>query len=330
MLNFKNKKILVILPKYFDYEKIIIDKLKESKAKVFFIYENMDNISYKYRLVNAYLPSMMPAVMNRYFYNKIKKIPVELDYVLVVRGQFLTENIMLFMRKNFSKKCKFVMYQWDSIENNKNALKICMFFDKVFTFDETDAKNYNWNYRPLFYIEDLINSNIEKVIDVLYICSLHSKRVTILNIIKHLCKNKGLVLYSHMYSKRLVFYKRKYINKRKEYLAADNNDISFNSLSLNDTYELYNKSKIVIDYTHPGQCGLTMRTIECMGNRCKLITNNELIKDADFYNSNNIYIYKESNIKIPDSFINTPYEEVPKDIFQKYSLKSWLEEILGW
>lgn len=330
MLNLENKKILLILPKYFGYEKFIINRLRKSNAEVFFIYENVDNIRYSYRFVNAYLPKIMPGITDKYFYNRIKKLPQNLDYVLVVRGQFLSNHIMSYMRKKFLKKCKFVMYQWDSIKNNANAVEISKFFDKIFTFDKIDAKTYKWNYRPLFYIEDLVNNDNNKTIDILYICSLHSRRVTILNILKEFCKEQGLVLYSHMYSKLIVFYKRKYISRRKEYLAANNKDVCFNSLSLNDTYKLYNKSKIVFDYTHPGQKGLTIRTIECLGNGCKLITNNELVKYADFYNSNNIYIYKEDNIKIPDKFINTPYNRPQKDIFEKYSLKSWLEEILGW
>lgn len=330
MLNLKNKKILVILPKYFGYEKAIINILRKNKAEVFFIYENMDDINYRYRLINAYLPRMIPSLMNRYFYNIIKKLPNDLDYVLVIRGKFLSEYIISYMRKNFLTKCKFIMYQWDSVKNNTNSIKISKFFDKNFTFDETDAKKYKWDYRPLFYIEELLNNNTEKNIDILYICSLHSKRVTVLNILKQFCKNKGLVLYSHMYSKRIVFYKRKYINRRKEYLAANNNDICFNSLSLNNIYELYSKSKIVFDYTHPGQRGLTMRTIECLGNECKLITNNELVKYADFYNSNNIYIYNENKIKIPESFIKIPYETESKNILKKYSLESWIKEILGW
>lgn len=35
---------------------------------------------------------------------------------------------------------KFIMYQWDSIKNNKNCLRIERFFDKIFTFDMEDAQ----------------------------------------------------------------------------------------------------------------------------------------------------------------------------------------------
>lgn len=87
-------------------------------------------------------------------------------------------------------------------------------------------------------------------------------------------------------------------------------------------------SDSIVDYTHPNQTGFTMRTCEAIGNRCKLITNNKRIMDADFYNPNNIYVYDLDNLYIPYSFINNEYEELPEEIFERYSLENWLKDIL--
>ena len=101
------------------------------------------------------------------------------------------------------------------------------------------------------------------------------------------------------------------------------------SLSLEETYKIYSRSRIIVDYTHPNQTGFTMRTIEALGNRCKLVTNNQLIKSADFYNPHNVYVYEGTNVEIPLKFINSEYEDVNKKIYNYYSLNGWINTLLG-
>ena len=82
-----------------------------------------------------------------------------------------------------------------------------------------------------------------------------------------------------------------------------------------------------MDYTHPGQTGFTMRTIEALGNGCKLITNNPLVKDADFYDPNNILVYEGTDVEIPEWFVQTPYRKPDDAIYRKYSLTQWIADI---
>lgn len=70
-----------------------------------------------------------------------------------------------------------------------------------------------------------------------------------------------------------------------------------------------------------------MRTIECIGNACKLITNNTLIKSSNFFNENNILIYQDA-LNIPIEFIKSDYI-VNAEIIKKYSIDSFLEDLLG-
>ena len=77
------------------------------------------------------------------------------------------------------------------------------------------------------------------------------------------------------------------------------------------------------------QDGLTFRVFEAIGYHKKLITTNKDIKTYDFYNSNNIYVIDDvKNISIPLSFFETDYEEIPKQIVEKYMLKNWVTTIL--
>lgn len=56
MLNsLRDKNILLILPQFFGYDLIIASRLEEAGASVTMVYEDMDEVSYYYRFINAYL-----------------------------------------------------------------------------------------------------------------------------------------------------------------------------------------------------------------------------------------------------------------------------------
>ena len=221
------------------------------------------------------------------------------------------------------------MYQWDGIKNNPNAEKIAPYFDRVYTFDMDDAKTKGWTYLPLFFLPDYVKEKTTREWDLLYVCSLHSQRVKILNLIKKISKDSNYRLKAILYMKRVLYYKYKYLNKNQEVVDAEDKDLCFDSLSIEECYKLYSNSKAVIDYTHPDQTGLTMRTIESIGNRCKLITNNHSILQTDIYNENNICIYNGTDVNISRKFIEKPYESIPDEIYNKYSIDHWITELMS-
>lgn len=323
-----DKKVLLIVPKYFGYEKVIKDQIEKMGATVFVIFENLDNFSYKYRFIKNYIPFVFKKSVHNYFIRELDTFPSDIDHVLVIRGEFINGNILSYMKSKFGSNCKFSMYQWDSVNNNANAIEIARYFGKISTFDKEDAIKYRWNYRPLFYINEFIKG--EKICknDILFIGSLHSNRIEILNFLQKYCEVKSYKFESHIYTKRLVYLKRKYLNRRPGYISAKDTDVSFNSLSLQECYDKYNNSKVVVDYTHPGQSGYTMRTIECLGSECKLITNNKQVLDADFFDSNNIFVYDGTSFEIDDNFFVTDYKKTSDEVKNKYSLESWLFDIL--
>jgi len=90
---------------------------------------------------------------------------------------------------------------------------------------------------------------------------------------------------------------------------------------------IISKSKTVLDIQHPDQSGLTMRTIEMLGAKRKLITTNSNIRNYDFYRKKNIYIIDRDNPKLDKSFFQSNYKNLSKDVYQKYSLENWLKTI---
>ena len=83
----------------------------------------------------------------------------------------------------------------------------------------------------------------------------------------------------------------------------------------------------IVPHSTPDTVSL-IRTIECLGAKRKLVTTNSDIKNYDFYNENNILIYSEP-IDLDSPFFKNEYEELPDEMYEKYSLKNWLITMIG-
>lgn len=312
------KNILVIMPKYFGYEEYI-RKWLEKKYNVTMIYENMDEVSLIYRFIYVYLKKYKDYFMTKFYKKNITKV---YDIVLVIRGASLTTSVMKYIKET-SPNAKYYMYQWDSIAYNQRALEIAPFFEKISTFDERDAKDNNWFYRPLFYVCKS-ERECKRHYKICFIGSLHSQRAKVYNYISKM----GLNVFLYMYAPLTHFIKQKFIKRTEEFKYIEKKDMKFNSISLEETQKVYSDSDIVVDFTRENQQGFTIRTIESIGHKCKLITNNKKILEADFYNPKNVYVYDIDNFHIPDNFINDEYEILDSKIYDKYSLDTFLEELL--
>ena len=328
-MELRRKNIALICPKFYGYEDLIAQELKKRGATVYLIYENIEWVKISYRLVYVYLPQYKERLFRSYYRKELSKIMNSLDYFIAIRGSSLRPEIMKWIKENASQDCKFIMYQWDGVKNNQTALEIAFYFDRVSTFDQGDSEKYGWVYRPLFYLPEYVDSNAEKDIDILFICALHSNRAKVLNQLKLIAADKGYKLKTVVHLNKFLYYKYKYIDKKAEVVEADNRDLTFTPLSIQESYSLYSRSKVVVDYTNTNQTGFTMRTVESVGNHCKIITNNTRVKDADFYNSTNIHVYDEDKLTVPDEFMSSPYENLNEEIFDKYSLKSWIDDLIG-
>lgn len=318
-----NGKILLIIPKFFGYEDIITNSFLKRGASVDVIYENLDYLSLFYRFIYVYAKKYKKKLVDRYYRKHIND--ENYDYVIVIRGESLFSDTISWIREK-NPNARFILYQWDSINNNPNSVKIASFFDKCLTFDFTDAVNQGWEYRPLFF-GDGSNRERNRKYKLAYISSLHSQRVKILMSLKKFSIEKNIYSFLYLYSPRLIFIKNRYFCRKKEFQGVD--FVNFEPLNLKETNTIYANSDIIVDYTHPLQVGLTMRTIESIGNRCRLVTNNKKVLECDFYHPNNIFVYEGDEVCIPDEFLNLEYTELNEEQYYYYSIDGWIDSVLG-
>lgn len=268
----------------------------------------------------------------RHYSRELDKIAEEFDYIIVIRGEYTPIKAIKLLRDK-NPKAKMILYMWDSIENCRGIEKKWDLFDKVFTFDRADyLKNKDRiGFVPLFYCEEYINKlddKCDRIYDLAFIGTAHGDRPKIVKALCSECQKRGMNMYVYLYSPHLLVY---YYNKlfNKDYKGISKKDLVFKPLPQSKIYELYCKSKCVLDVEIKTQTGLTMRTMDILGLKRKMITTNRDIVNYDFYNENNLFILDRNSLNMDYGFLTLPYQELDEKIYSKYSMKSWLINLLG-
>lgn len=320
------------MPNFFSYPRDISNELHKMGFKVDLFYEQPPLYVYLiFRKIYNYLGSSF--LYKLYEIKLILSISLRrrtYDYFLVIRGNILSGLLLNYVKKHKLNEhgiCTY--YTWDSFVNLNHKGKLGDFFDYRYSFDSIDVNNnHSYQLLPLFFTEnfDIPDDDIDILYDVCCIASLNKYRYSI---VKRIVETNPTIKF------KIVLYidKKLYKVKRKTdpFFRELNTDwISFNLLSEQDIIQLYKHSKAILDITYKRQNGLSMRTIESIGLKKKLITNNQNIKTYNFYNQNNVFLYNDSDnmYDIDSSWINKEY--IYSDVIREdYSLHSWLIKVIG-
>lgn len=332
-LSVQDKKILLIMPCFYHYELDIQKALRKAGAEVYFIDSNIHAHSLWEKLLCFYTTGLRDRMVYRYYAEKLKEMDAkkhaEIDEVLVIRGQWITEDVMTLLRRHCPKAC-FRMYQWDSVSTFPYQKVLAPFFDRVMTFDPVDSATYHWALRPLFFkaAECDIRPERERKYDLIFLCSMHTRRMQILLQLRKIADRLEKKVFSYIYVPRLQYIREALLKQNPLYRGA-REALHFQSLPEEKTREIYNQARVFVDYTFPQQNGLSMRTIESVGHRCKLVTNNRHVRDTDFYDPANVFLYEGEKLEIPADFLESPYHVLPEETYQRYSLEGFLAELFS-
>tara|TARA_Y100000766_G_scaffold247221_1_gene228223 strand:+ start:110 stop:1096 length:987 start_codon:yes stop_codon:yes gene_type:complete len=323
-----NSKILYIGPKFFGYEVEIQKTIKSLGGDVDFFDDRPKNTFLVKVLIRLKLKFFLTTIINNYYSNIFKKISKKkYDYVLIIAPETLDYKKLAKLKK-IQPYSKFILYMWDSF-SNKNSFNTIRLFDKIISFDSRDAKKYNLNFLPLFYIKDyeFVNEDVEDFkFDLCITATAHSDRYAIADKLRKQLSDYGLIMFSYFFlPSKIIYWARKIFLKKYAYGHIKN--FSFSFLTQKEIIKIIEQSKVVLDINHPLQYGLTSRCLEALGANRKLITTNENIKEYDFYDESNIRVIDRKNPIIDREFFDSKYIKPKKEIYQKYSIKNWLINI---
>jgi hypothetical protein len=89
------------------------------------------------------------------------------------------------------------------------------------------------------------------------------------------------------------------------------------------------RARCLIDIVQSGQVGLTLRPLEALIYKRKLLTNNPTILKQDFYRPENILLIDESiDLEDVDRFMRVPCVDVEDSIKELYSVRHFLDCVL--
>ena len=318
-------KICVISFDFWGYDAYIVETLKEKGIEANHIkigavsYEN-----FRERLTNLFSKVFLGKNLK---YQKRQKFVIEQldklghqDQILVLNADTFDHSTLEYMKKSTNR---FITFLYDNLDRFPVQDKL-HFFDKIYSFDDKDIEKHgferltNYNYLPFLSQEKQNPSE-----DALYITSYDKKRIKQLDILSQ--KFEELRLKFDLY----VIGKKSWKNQLMKPFSK--NKIVFTRKRINheNLPEFYKRTKVILDLMRENQYGLSFRVFEAMALEKKIITDNEKIKNYDFYNPNNILVLNKDFSNITKEFFETPYQSLPEGIYKKYTLEKWVERVFN-
>lgn len=260
--------------------------------------------------------------VNNYEKNIIKKIQNEgssFESCLMIRPDLYSEEIIDTLVSSIKKT---YAYQWDGLDRFPEVLKMIPKFKHFYIYDKKDINRFpNTSLTNNFYFDCYKHKNKKNpAYDVYYVGSYDNRINDIIDICTKLdklgLKMKILILCSKENRGKLNEYP--FITEIKKVISYYEN--------LENVFDC----KILLDFGHKNtHTGLSLRPLEALGYNKKLITNNEIIKDYDFYNEENSLVIDENiTTKKLQDFIGVNYKTIEQEIYNKYSFSNWFNKIM--
>ena len=328
----KGKKILLFCQYFFGYEEKIAAKYIQLGASVD-LYDEMAASSTAERALLKIFPEILRQKSEKYYAGILRRIRKRhYDYVLFIDCEMPAARVLQAYRNAFPG-ARFCLHLWDSVRNLKGVERKFAYFDYITSFDRYDAQQYDRvTFRPLFYC-DAYRSGPGRgaqahAYDVCFIGTVHSDRYKVLKPLFAWAGRHGLKTYCYLYlQNRFIYYVYKIL--KKEFRDTDIKDFRFKKKTAAEIADVVDRSKVIVDIQHPGQTGLTMRTLEMVGMKKKIITTNKDIIHYDFYRKNNVMVADRNHVECREDFFSGAYEEISRQVYEYYALERWCTDVLG-
>lgn len=322
------KKILIIMHNYAEIPNLIRKNLDDLG------YENVDFIFYdeeKFRYKNMaqkvknlyrktilkdknYKEKLRKEFIEKILLEKAEKLP-HYDIILMLNTDFFSDE---FIRVIKTKTKKLVGNHWDGLGRTPAIYSKIKFFDSFYVFDKSDVDEKNNIYfLTNFFFNFNENKNEETIKqDVFYLGTYVEERFKVL-------KNISKTFTLRNISQKILLFTW---DKREA-----EGEITFTNqfLSYEENMNYVKSSKALLDLKLKAHNGLSFRFFEALKYHKKLITDNADVKTYDFYKKENIFILGEDSENELKNFVESPYEEIPSEIKNKYSFESWFKTLIS-
>ena len=326
MINLQGKKVMVFSPygatKH--YGQAIINELRLRGAIVYDYDERPSQNSWMKVIIRLF-KKRIPQIFDKYIKKIIKLHKDEkIDYILICKGEAFTPYTIKHLREAFNG-VYVILYLFDVMHEYPmdDVFSSC---DRVVSFDPEDAKKHNLVFQPLFYVDDYlkVKDAVDCEYDLCFVGTLYHPRHLFIKKLLKTFESQGVKVFAYLYVPGFLMYAKEFIC---HFPFMPLKKVSLEPLTVEGTIDILNKCKAILDLNPPYQVSLSSRAVESLVTRRKFVTINKHIIDYDFYNPNNILLLDIDNPIIPKAFLESPYQDVPKDVLYKYSVKGMVDSL---
>lgn len=314
-------RICVVSYDYWGYDAYIVEALR--KKNVDAVHISLSKFGHKNslaRIQNAFSKVFLKKNLKnirrkQYIFDRLDSLG-KMDQILVINPELFDRETH---EKIKSSTNKYIAYLYDSVSRNP-VEHLLDLFDEIFSFDKNDVAKYNfqlitnYNYLP----EHQAEKNAKY--DLLYLASFDDR----LKRAEEIAAKMGLLgLKIHF---RIIGKKA----WKKKGIQSENKPVyTRKKIHHDEIPAFYKQGKAILDLVRDNQKGLSFRIFEAMALKKKIVTDNETVKDFDFYNPGNILVLNKENSNLNTDFFESEYQELPEEIYSKYTVESWVERVFN-
>lgn len=324
------RKVLLITPDFFKLNELIKENLSfcgyEVTEGIYYLDEPFKYKNFYQKVNNFFKKTFVDKDNKRKLGINFKNRKIEelvstysenhFDFALFLTVQFFDTTLI----NSVKKKCKRIFaYQFDSITRTPQIATNIPLFDTFYSFEKKDIGLYPVKFATNFYFDFNQKSHYPKSIDVFYIGTFVEERMaSLLNIIKTIKEAN------------LTFKIMLFANKKEDLIPYQKYgiEIAEKLLTYKEQEQMASEAKLLIDLKLSVHDGLSFRFFEAMKLNTKLITNNQSVKEYDFYSPKNILVTNEDGQMETASLLALMNSEIDSEkatIFKKYSFTNWLQ-----
>ena len=239
--------------------------------------------------------------------------------IVVCEGLKGKKWVFEYLLKYKRNDAKIIMWHWNKIFKNEIAPSDTIAQQcEQWSFDPDDCEKYHLKFNTQYFSKINLNESLEKKWDVYFLGTDKNKKEKLLKL-EEIFKLLGKKTNFHVVKSSLDK-----VNPRITYKK---------NISYKENLKNVIQSDIVLDIPISGQKGLTLRVLEALYYKKKLISFNADLKNQFFYHQNNILILDEKDLndstiynKIK-SFIDMPYCEIKENELAReyFSFEKWMQ-----
>lgn len=262
------------------------------------------------------------------FVDEIRKITSE-DKVLIWDIPSIKTNIMLHQELYTDEIMTFLWNPVCSLYQSRFSLWKFLYYKEknnflYGTFDPYDARTHNMLLLPQVYdlnqLRQILDKNTDNSIlyDVVFLAALKGRENEIYKTFLRL-KEENLTTFFYLFHPNMRI---RIPDSLKEIMHTE-------KIQYDEYIKQVIHSKAILEIVQKGQEGMSLRPLEALILKKKLITNNVSIVNEKIYHPNNVYIFNYPNkYHSITEFLEAPYIEIPEELKRRHDIQTWMQDYI--